>query len=184
MSIKDIYCQNKAISALQRALAADRVAHAYIFAGADGVGKFKTALEWAKLLLCENRVKDKAFFDSCGLCDSCKAYESESHPDFQYIYKELVNFTKSNTGEKRPIDLPIKVIREFIIEKVNSRPTLSRGKVYVISEAEKLNRASQNALLKVLEEPPEYCFIILLCTKLENLCLRPSPAVNYSIWAY
>ena len=169
MSIKDIYCQNRAVSSLQQALASDRVAHAYIFAGADGVGKFKTSLEWAKLLLCENRVKQGSLFDSCGRCDSCKAFESESHPDFQHIYKELINFTKSNTGEKKPIDLPIKVIREFVIDKVNSRPTLSRGKVYVISESEKLNRASQNALLKVLEEPPGYCFIILLCTKLENL---------------
>ena len=169
MSIKDIYCQTRAISALQRALAADRVAHAYIFAGAEGIGKFKTAQAWAKILLCRNRTEDKGFFDSCGRCDSCKALAAETHPDFQHIYKELINFTKSSKGERTPIDLPIKVIREFLIEKVNSRPILSTGKVYVISESEKLNRSSQNALLKILEEPPEYCFIILLCTKLENL---------------
>lgn len=169
MSIKDIYCQDKAVSALERALASDRVAHAYIFAGPDGVGKFKTAMVWAKLLLCKNRTQRGDFLDSCGLCDSCKAIEVETHPDFQHIHKELINFTKSAKGEKTPIAISIKVIREFLLEKVNSKPILSASKVYVISESEKLNRESQNALLKILEEPPGYCFIILLCTKPENL---------------
>ena len=51
MSIKEVYCQDKAISFLQRALTAGKVAHAYIFAGPDGIGRFKTAREWAKVLL-------------------------------------------------------------------------------------------------------------------------------------
>lgn len=170
MSIKDIYCQNKAVSALQRALATDRVAHAYIFAGAEGIGKFKTAFELAKLLLCKNRTEYNGFFDSCDRCDSCRTFESETHPDFQHVQKELIRFTRDpKNRNKTPIELPIDVIREFITEKVNSRPILSANKVYIISESEKLNRVSQNALLKVLEEPPGYCFVILLCTKLENL---------------
>ena len=169
MSIKDIYCQNKAISALEKALASDRIAHAYIFAGPDGVGKFKTAMAWAKLLLCKNRTQTDGFFDSCGLCDSCKAIASETHPDFQHIYKELVNFTASARGQKTPVDISIKVIREFLLEKVHSKPILAASKIYIISEAERLNRESQNALLKILEEPPAHCFIILLCTKYENL---------------
>ncbi|NIA17318.1 MAG: hypothetical protein GWO86_03115, partial [Planctomycetes bacterium] len=106
---------------------------------------------------------------SCGLCDSCKALESGTHPDFQHIYKELVNFTASAKGRRTPVNIPIKVIREFLLEKVSSRPILATAKVYVISEAEKLNRESQNALLKILEEPPGYCFIVLLCTKPQNL---------------
>jgi DNA polymerase-3 subunit delta' len=61
------------------------------------------------------------------------------------------------------------VIREFLIEKVSTRPTLSARKVFVIGEAEKLNIESQNCLLKTLEEPPAYCCIILLCTRLEDL---------------
>ena len=67
------------------------------------------------------------------------------------------------------MDLPIDVIREFLIAKVSTRPTLSQRKVFIVSEAEKLNDASQNAFLKALEEPPEYCSIILLCTRLEKL---------------
>ena len=65
--------------------------------------------------------------------------------------------------------MPIDVIREFLIAKVTTRPSLSSRKVFIVSEAEKLNAASQNCLLKVLEEPPNYCCIILLCTRWEKL---------------
>jgi len=169
MSLKEIFCQDKAISILQRAFAADKSAHAYIFAGPEGVGKFKTAREWAKMLLCKNPVIENEFADSCGSCESCRLFEAGSHPDFNPVYKELIQFTKEGKDRKTPVDLPIDVIREFVIDKVSNRPTLLQRKVFILSEAEKLNASSQNALLKVLEEPPQYCTIILLCTRLEKL---------------
>ncbi|MGD2094154.1 MAG: DNA polymerase III subunit delta' C-terminal domain-containing protein [Phycisphaerales bacterium] len=169
MSIKEIFCQDKAIDILQRAFASDRWAHAYIFAGVEGVGKFKTACEWAKLLLCEEPIVENDFADSCGSCKSCRPFEADSHPDFNHIYKELLEFTKDGKGKASPLDLPIDVIREFLVEKVSNRPTLSKSKVFVVGEAERLNNSSQNCLLKVLEEPPEYCSIIMLCTRLEKL---------------
>ena len=169
MSLKEIFCQDKVIAVLQRAFAADKVPHAYIFAGPQGVGRFRTAGEWAKLLLCEDPVIENGFADSCRLCRSCRLFGAGSHPDFNPVYKELVEFTRDGKDKKTPVDLPIDVIREFLIEKVSTRPTLSKRKVFVISEAERLNDASQNALLKVLEEPPEYCCIILLCTRMERL---------------
>jgi DNA polymerase III delta' subunit len=182
MSLKDVFCQDRAISILQQAFATNKVPHAYIFAGMEGVGKFKTAREWAKLLLCKNPVEDKKQnkiehrassikyqVDSCGSCQSCRLFEADSHPDFSHIYKELIQFTKQGKGKYTPVDLPIDVVREFLIEKVATRPTVSQKKVFVVSEAEKLNTASQNCLLKVLEEPPRYCCIILLCTRLEML---------------
>ena len=171
MSIKEIFCQDKAINRLQSALAADKVAHAYIFAGPEGVGKFKTALEWSKLLLCKNKSKSDPplSFDSCSACESCKAFDSGLHPDFNHIYKELINVGKESKIKKTPIDLPIDVVREFLLDKVSLRPRLSNCSVYVISETEKLNTASLNALLKSLEEPPAYCFIIMLCTRTEKL---------------
>ncbi len=151
----------------------DRPAHAYIFAGLEGVGKYKTAREWAKLLLCQKpqtkKSKSASFADSCGGCESCTLFEAGSHPDYAHVYKELLEYTKDGKDKKTPIDLPINVIREFLIEQVAIRPALAHRKVYVISEAEKLNANSQNALLKVLEEPPSYCTIILLCTRLEQL---------------
>jgi len=173
MSLKEVFCQDKAISILQRAFAANKSPHAYIFAGHEGVGKFKTAREWAKLLLCKNPVIEKAekpkFADSCSQCRSCRLLEAGSHPDFNSIYKELREFTKDGKGKPPPVDLPVDVIREFLIDKVSVRPTLSQRRVFVVSEAERLNASSQNAMLKVLEEPPEYCSIILLCTRMEKL---------------
>ncbi len=185
MSLKEIFCQDKAISILQRGLATDKMPHSYIFAGVEGVGKFKTAREWAKLLLCKNPVMENGFVDpssaaaakplplrrvdSCDSCQSCRLFEAGSHPDFDLIYKELLEFTKDNKGKKTPVDLAIDVIREFLIDKVSTRPTLSQRRVFVISEAERLNASSQNAMLKVLEEPPKYCTIILLCTRMERL---------------
>jgi DNA polymerase-3 subunit delta' len=151
----------------------DRPAHAYIFAGLEGVGKYKTAREWAKLLLCQKpqtkQSKSDSCADSCGGCESCTLFEAGSHPDYAHVYKELLEYTKDGKGKKTPVELPIDVIREFLIEPVAIRPALARRKVYVLSEAEKLNANSQNALLKVLEEPPPYCTIILLCTRLEQL---------------
>jgi DNA polymerase-3 subunit delta' len=143
--------------------------HAYIFAGAEGIGKFKTAREWAKLLLCKNPAAKDGFADSCDNCQSCRLFETGAHPDFNHIYKELLEFTKDNKDKKTPVDLAIDVIREFLIDKVSTRPTLSQRKVYIVSEAERLNASSQNAMLKVLEEPPAYCTIILLCTRMEKL---------------
>jgi DNA polymerase-3 subunit delta' len=169
MSLKEIFCQDKAILILQRGFAADKMPHAYIFAGVEGVGKFKTAREWAKLLLCKNPVMENGFADSCGTCESCRLFEAGPHPDFSLIYKELLEFTKDNKDKKTPVDLAIDVIREFLIDKVSTRPTLSQRRVFVVSEAERLNASSQNAMLKVLEEPPEYCTIILLCTRMERL---------------
>jgi len=169
MSLKEIFCQDRAISILQRAFAADKSPHAYIFAGPEGVGRFKTAREWAKMLLCKEPVTENEFADSCGSCESCRPFEVGSHPDFHPIYKELREFTQDGKGKPPPVDLPIDVVREFVIDKVSNKPTLSQRKVFILSEAEKLNASSQNALLKVLEEPPEYCTIILLCTRLEKL---------------
>jgi len=169
MSLKEILCQDKAISILQRALAADRMSHAYIFAGPEGVGRFTTAREWAKLLLCHSPKSEAGQFDSCGSCESCRLFVAGSHPDFHHIYKELLKFTEYGKGKETPVDLAIDVVREFVIGKAISRPALSGRRVFIIDEAEKLNVSSQNCLLKVLEEPPQYCCLILVCTRLENL---------------
>ena len=185
MGLSSVFCQDKAIGILQRAFDADKLAHAHLFVGPDGVGKFKTAQEWAKMLLCKDKIEQQTpqgtFYDSCGNCQSCEVFAGGAHPDFNHIYKELIEFTKKGKG-KTPVDLPIDVIREFIIDKVAGRPQMSSATVYVIREAERLNQASQNALLKILEEPPKHCFIILICSRIEKMLQEPTtkrPA-NYS----
>lgn len=174
MSLKDIFCQDRAVAQLQRAINAGRVPHAYIFAGPDGVGKRTCALQWAKLLLCKNptteKTNDSPFIDSCGRCESCRAFDAEgAHPDFNLIYKELLEYTKEGKRKKTPVNLSIDVIREFVIQRASLRPKLSQSVVFVICEAEKLSRGAQNSLLKVLEEPPDFCFLILLCTRVDKL---------------
>lgn len=166
MNLSDIFCQDKAVDTLARAYACGRIPHAYIFEGIEGVGKFTTAGAFAKLLLCKSPIKNNA----CGKCPSCKAFDVDSHPDFHHIYKELVGFVSDTQKRKRQaLELPVDVIREFLVEKVQLKPSLSESKIFVVSEAEKLNSQSQNLLLKTLEEPPNKSFIILLCTRLEDL---------------
>ncbi|MFA5252929.1 MAG: DNA polymerase III subunit, partial [Phycisphaerae bacterium] len=165
MPLKDIFCQEKAVASLEQAYDSGKVAHAYVFAGPDGVGKFTTAREFAKLLLCKNPVKTDDLTDSCGECESCRAFDAGSHPDFEHVYKELIVFTENGKDKDTPVDFPIDVVREFVIGKVSQRPALSTRRVFVLTETEKLNDTSQNCLLKVLEEPPAYCCIILVCTR-------------------
>ena len=172
-NLSDIFCQDRAVSSLQRAYGAGRMAHAYLFVGDDGIGKFTTAQRWAKMLLCSNKQisenSDGKFYDSCGMCESCRVFAGGGHPDFKEIYKELREFTKDGKGKTTPLDMPIDVIREFLIEKVATKPSMSDYVVYVVRQAERVNNASQNALLKVLEEPPKHCVIILLCSRLEKM---------------
>jgi DNA polymerase-3 subunit delta' len=169
MSFKEIFCQDSAIDILQRAFNSGRTSHAYIFAGQEGIGKFLTASNWAKLLLCHNPIIDNGFAQSCDSCQSCNLFGAGTHPDFIHVYKELREFTEEGKGKAAPVDMSIDVIREMLNAKVSIRPSLSKRKVFVVSEAEKMNASSQNCMLKVLEEPPLYCCIILLCTRLEKL---------------
>ena len=169
MSFREIFCQNNAKELLQKAFNCRRVAHAYIFAGPEGVGKFRTACEWARLLLCHDPVIENDFAESCGRCRSCTLFEAGGHPEFNHIYKELREFTEDGKGKGPPVDLPIDVIREFLIDKVSMRPNVSQRKVFIVDEAERLNISSQNSLLKVLEEPPSYCCIVLICSRLDKL---------------
>ncbi len=210
MSLRDVLCQRRAVGSLMKAVEAGRLAHAYIFAGEEGVGKFTTAREFARMLLCHNRgqparsSKNKARktdkkkpaggllfgaepeettvasetlaetvgqYDSCGHCQSCRLIDAGTHPDFQVVYKELLPFTKdpNNKDKKTPADLSIDVIREFLIERAVARPKLGEASVFVVREAEKTNRFSENAMLKILEEPPKHCTIVLLCTQADLL---------------
>src|SRR4030042_5972812 len=125
MSFKEIFCQDKAIDLLQRAFNSGRAAHAYIFAGPEGVGKFKTACAWAGLLLCHAPVIESNLAESCGRCRSCRLFEAGAHPDFNPIYKDLREFTEDGKDKGPPVDLPIDVVREFLIAKVSIRPRLS-----------------------------------------------------------
>jgi DNA polymerase-3 subunit delta' len=175
MKLANIFSQKKALTIIAGSTAADRVAHAYIFAGPDGVGKFETAKRWAAGLLCQNpqelTIDTTAYpgIDPCCQCQSCKLMLENNHPDFMNIRKELLEFTEGGKNRTTPLDMPKKVIDEFLIETANKKPVMANRKIYVISEAEKVNPSSQNAMLKVLEEPPAHCVIILICSNPETM---------------
>lgn len=163
MSISKIKFQDQAIDRFQQALLADRLSHAYIFAGPDGVGKSSTAIELAQLLLCEQPIESdhEGWLDSCGRCASCKLVPSGNHPDLHFVYKELLNMIPGK-GKSFITELVIDVIRQEVIEKVGKKPYMGRNKVFIILESDLLTRSAQNALLKTLEEPPPNTYLFLL----------------------
>ncbi|MEJ5259940.1 MAG: DNA polymerase III subunit delta' [Anaerohalosphaeraceae bacterium] len=174
MQMRDIHSQDKAVAALQQAYAEGRIPHAYLFVGPDGVGKRTTAEAFARLLLCRSPIQNPdrsgpVKTDSCGRCPSCQLMDAGNHPDFVLIYKELLQYTEEGKEKDAPVEMPIDVVREFFIERAARKPVMGPYTVFVMEEAEKVNTSSQNAMMKILEEPPSFCIIILLCSRLEEM---------------
>ena len=156
-TLNDILGQENALDQLRRAYLADRLPHGFIFAGPVGVGKATTARALAGLFLCEKPKADHP----CGKCDSCRVLAAGNHPDYHVITKELIRY-HDKTGKSKGIDLSIHVIRPEVVDKAAMKSAMGRGKVFVIEQAELMNPAAQNSLLKTLEEPAGRTLIILL----------------------
>lgn len=150
---KDIIGQVQIKEHLQTALQQKNISHAYLFTGDVGSGKHTMSAAFVKALLCESPTADG---DSCGRCKSCLQAESKNHPDIHYISHDKFN-------------IRVDEIREQVNNDVQIKPYSSPYKVYIISDAQRMNEQAQNALLKTLEEPPEYAVIILLCDNVSSL---------------
>jgi len=148
MAFDGIIGQEKAMDSLKKAIEHDQVAHAYLFEGAEGLGKKAIALKLASALVCNN--KDKP----CGKCSSCIKISTGNHPEIKIIEGEGI--------------IKVDEIRE-IIKDIQLKPYEGSHKVYIICNAEKMNMQGQNALLKTLEEPPHYATLILITTKANSL---------------
>jgi DNA polymerase III subunit delta' len=155
MRLDDIFGQDAALAQITGAYLAERLPHGMVFAGPSGVGKRLTATALAGLFLCEkpNRLQP------CGTCDSCRIFPSGNHPDYHFIYRQLIRLEKSDVKAR---DLSIDVIRPYLLEPASRKPAMGRGKVFVVEEAELMNASAQNSLLKTLEEPAGRALIILL----------------------
>jgi DNA polymerase-3 subunit delta' len=143
MSFVSIYGQEGPITVLKSALEKKRVPHAFLFYGAEGIGKRTTALVFAKALNCE-----AGGADACDACTSCRKIDSGNHPDILVI---------------RPEGQFIKVadIKE-LQERMRFRPLEGARRVVIIDDAERMNITSANSLLKTLEEPsPTNVFILV-----------------------
>lgn len=133
------------IARLKAAATSGRIAHAYIFNGEAGSGKKYVAKRFAMALLCEERSGEP-----CMECRSCKMALSANHPDIIFVTHEKAG------------SVGVDEIRKQVVEDIEIKPYCSDKKIYVIPEASKMTVQAQNALLKTLEEPPEYAYIILL----------------------
>jgi DNA polymerase-3 subunit gamma/tau len=149
-TFNDLVGQQHVTETLKNAIKNDRVAHAYIFSGARGVGKTTAARILAKALNC---IKGPTP-DPCGECDSCKEIAAGSSLDVIEI----------DAASNRGID-QIRELREM----VRYAPAGSRNKVVILDEAHMLTGEASNALLKTLEEPPDRVIFVMATTQPEDL---------------
>ena len=141
----EVVGQQHILTALANGLRENRLHHAYLFSGTRGVGKTSIARLFAKGLNCVNGVTA----EPCGVCEHCKAIEEGNFIDLIEI--DAASRTK------------VEDTRE-LLDNVQYKPVLGRYKVYLIDEVHMLSRHSFNALLKTLEEPPEYVKFLLATT--------------------
>ncbi len=151
MRFSEIIGHNRIKEVLTSGVKSGRVGHAYIFEGPEGVGKLSMAKAFASLLLCENSQNG----DACGVCKSCSQCMSDNHPDMVVVTNQL--YDKS----KKSADILVDTIRNMKRD-VYIKPYASERKIYIIPKSDTMNVFAQNSLLKVLEEPPAYCTMILL----------------------
>jgi DNA polymerase-3 subunit gamma/tau len=149
-TFRDLVGQTHVTDTLANAIRNNRVAHAYIFSGARGVGKTTAARILAKALNC---VKGPTP-EPCGECDSCKEIAAGTSLDVIEI----------DAASNRGID-QIRELREM----VRYAPAAARSKVVILDEAHMLTGEASNALLKTLEEPPDRVIFVMATTEPENL---------------
>ena len=148
----DIIGQQQIKEHLQNALSTGKVSHAYIINGEKSSGKEFIAKVFAMTLQCE-----KGAAEPCQECHSCHQALSGNHPDIIFVTHE------------KPNSVSVDDIRTQINGDVSIKPYSRPYKVYIVNEAEKMTVQAQNAILKTLEEPPEYVVILLLTTNVNSM---------------
>ena len=147
----EVIGQDHVVQTLQNSIAAERVSHAYLFAGPRGTGKTTMARLLAKAVNC---LAEKPSQRPCNKCDHCKAINENRFLDLIEID------AASNTSVDDVRDLR---------DKINFTPTQGRYKVYIIDEVHMLSTNAFNALLKTLEEPPPHAIFVLATTEIHKL---------------
>ncbi len=149
----DIVGQEQIKEHLQNAVRMNKVSHAYIINGERSSGKEFIAKTFAMALQCENRQDT----EPCQECRSCRQALSGNQPDIIFITHE------------KPGTISVDDIRSQINGDIAIKPYSSPRKIYIMNEGEKMTIQAQNALLKTLEEPPEYAVILILTTNVDSL---------------
>ena len=144
--------QDFVVSTLENAIKENRIAHAYLFSGPRGVGKTSSARLLAKSLNCQRGMSAHP----CGVCDSCREIAKGSSVDVI----EIDGASNTSVNDIRAIK-----------EEIMFPPQTSRYKIYIIDEVHMLSTSAFNALLKTIEEPPEYIIFIFATTELQKVPL-------------
>lgn len=149
---KDIIGQEQLKEHLQNAVAMKKVSHAYIINGERASGKEFIAGIFAMTLQCE-----KQGTEPCMECHSCRQAVTANQPDIIRVTHE------------KPNTISVEDVRIQINSDIAIKPYSSPYKIYIMNEAEKMTVQAQNALLKTLEEPPQYAVILLLTTNVNAM---------------
>ena len=140
------------VAQLQRTVASNRIAGAYLFVGPTGVGKETIARYFAQLIFCQQDTQPPTV---CGTCLACRKVDSGNHPDLQFIRPEgsLLRIGQIRGLQKQIVYEPLEASR----------------KVYILTDVERMNAEAENCLLKTLEEPPASSVLILLTSNIQVL---------------
>lgn len=156
-SFQDIIGQEQIKEHMQNAISSGKISHAYVITGERFSGKEFIAKVFAMALQCEKRGDGSGESIPCQECHACKQALSDNQPDIIKVVHE------------KPNTVSVDDVRTQISGDVAIKPYGSPYKIYIMNEAEKMTPQAQNALLKTLEEPPEYVVILLLTTNLNAL---------------
>jgi DNA polymerase-3 subunit delta' len=179
VAFRDIVGNRDVVRQLQESIAAERVPHAFLFAGPKGVGKYTLALAMAQTLNCLEPESSDGLPDACGRCHNCIRIAESLDLDarFHEAVEAREDLRDADRKDTRiliqthpdvlivPPDPPQMLVKvgqvRSVIHNVQRPPSEGRHKVYIFPASTFMNEAA-NALLKVLEEPPEYAHLLLL----------------------
>lgn len=185
MQFKDVIGQKEIKKKLIETVNENRISHAQMFIGHEGVGKLALAIAYAQYICCENKQEN----DSCGVCDSCNKYQKLIHPDLHFVFPianpkagKKISDTYIIQWREKLLENPYFNLNQWldsigaenqqgliytdeskeIIYKINLKSYESEYKVMIIWMADKMHNSIANKLLKIFEEPPAKTLFILI----------------------